>query len=52
MTNHYENQFLKQLHVVVLGLDVLGNPFGVLRGVKQGVQAFFYEPYQVDFETK
>ncbi|CAF3740023.1 unnamed protein product, partial [Rotaria sordida] len=27
--NHFQNQFMRQLHVVVLGLDVLGNPFGV-----------------------
>ncbi|CAF3075734.1 unnamed protein product, partial [Rotaria sp. Silwood2] len=44
--DHYENQFLKQLHVVVLGLDVLGNPFGVIRGVAEGVESFFYEPYK------
>ncbi len=46
--NHYENQFLKQIHVLVLGLDVLGNPFGVVRGLKQGVESFFYEPYKVN----
>ena len=45
--DHYENQFLKQLHVLVLALDVLGNPFGVVRGVAEGVESFFYEPYQV-----
>ncbi|CAF1065734.1 unnamed protein product [Adineta steineri] len=44
--DHYQNQFLKQLHVVVLGLDVLGNPFGVIRGVAHGVESFFYEPYK------
>ncbi|CAF4266353.1 unnamed protein product, partial [Rotaria sordida] len=44
--DHYENQFLKQLHVVVLGLDILGNPFGVIRGVAEGVESFFYEPYK------
>jgi vacuolar protein sorting-associated protein 13A/C len=46
--DHYQNQFLKQLHVVVLGLDVLGNPFGVVRGVAEGVESFFYEPYKVN----
>ncbi|CAF4893614.1 unnamed protein product, partial [Rotaria sp. Silwood1] len=46
ISDHYENQFLKQLHVVVLGLDVLGNPFGVIRGVAEGVESFFYEPYK------
>jgi vacuolar protein sorting-associated protein 13A/C len=47
---HYENQFLKQIHVVVLGLDVLGNPIEVIRGVKEGVESFFYEPYKVYYE--
>ena len=47
ITRHYEKQFFQQLHVVVLGLDVLGNPFGVIRGVAEGVETFFYEPYQV-----
>ncbi|CAF0900458.1 unnamed protein product [Adineta steineri] len=46
ISDHYTNQFLKQLHVVVLGLDVLGNPFGVIRGVAEGVESFFYEPYK------
>ena len=39
---------MKQLHVLVLGLDVLGNPFGVIRGVAEGVESFFYEPYKVN----
>ena len=43
---HYQNQFMKQLHVLVLGLDVLGNPFGVIRGLAEGVESFFYEPYK------
>lgn len=47
IVDHYENQLLKQIHVVVLGLDVLGNPFGLARGVAEGVQSFFYEPYKV-----
>ena len=46
--DHYLNQFLKQIHVVVLGLDVLGNPFGLARGVAEGVESFFYEPYKVN----
>lgn len=40
-------QFLKQMYVLVLGLDVLGNPFGLIRGFSEGVEAFFYEPFQV-----
>ncbi|XP_008400932.1 vacuolar protein sorting-associated protein 13C isoform X3 [Poecilia reticulata] len=43
---HYSEEFLKQMYVLVLGLDVLGNPFGVIRGLSQGVEAFFYEPFQ------
>ncbi|CAF0869350.1 unnamed protein product [Rotaria sordida] len=44
--SHYQNQFMKQLHVLVLGLDVLGNPIGVIRGLAEGVESFFYEPYK------
>uniref|UniRef100_A0A8D2LL52 Vacuolar protein sorting 13 homolog C n=1 Tax=Varanus komodoensis TaxID=61221 RepID=A0A8D2LL52_VARKO len=43
---HYRDQFLKQMYVLVLGLDVLGNPFGLIRGLSAGVEAFFYEPFQ------
>lgn len=39
-------QALKQLYVLVLGLDVLGNPFGVIRGLAEGFEDLFYEPYQ------
>lgn len=41
-------QFLRQMYVLVLGLDVLGNPFGLIRGLSEGVEAFFYEPFQVN----
>ncbi|KAM4744636.1 intermembrane lipid transfer protein VPS13C isoform 3-T3 [Anableps anableps] len=43
---HYSEEFLKQMYVLVLGLDVLGNPFGMIRGLSEGVEAFFYEPFQ------
>uniref|UniRef100_A0A4W6GBL2 Vacuolar protein sorting 13 homolog A n=1 Tax=Lates calcarifer TaxID=8187 RepID=A0A4W6GBL2_LATCA len=47
---HYSKQVIDQLcifmYVLVLGLDVLGNPFGLIRGLSEGVEAFFYEPYQ------
>ncbi|CAM4829563.1 unnamed protein product, partial [Rotaria magnacalcarata] len=46
VTAHYQNQFMKQIHVLVLGLDVLGNPLGVIRGLAEGVESFFYEPYK------
>uniref|UniRef100_A0A8C0H2Q0 Vacuolar protein sorting 13 homolog A n=1 Tax=Chelonoidis abingdonii TaxID=106734 RepID=A0A8C0H2Q0_CHEAB len=37
---------IKQMYVLLLGLDVLGNPFGFIRDLSEGVEAFFYEPYQ------
>ncbi|CAL1615509.1 unnamed protein product [Knipowitschia caucasica] len=43
---HYSKQAIKQAYVLVLGLDVLGNPFGLIRGFSEGVEAFFYEPWQ------
>ncbi|XP_006831641.1 PREDICTED: vacuolar protein sorting-associated protein 13C isoform X1 [Chrysochloris asiatica] len=43
---HYTEQFLKQMYVLVLGLDVLGNPYGLIRGLTEGVEALFYEPFQ------
>lgn len=39
-------QTLKQIYVVVLGLDVIGNPVGLLTGFTTGVGDFFYEPLQ------
>ncbi len=46
---HYQNQFFKQIHVLILGLDVLGNPLGIIRGIAEGVESLFYEPYKVSF---
>uniref|UniRef100_A0A8V0YK99 Vacuolar protein sorting 13 homolog A n=1 Tax=Gallus gallus TaxID=9031 RepID=A0A8V0YK99_CHICK len=46
VTKHYSKQAIKQMYVLILGLDVLGNPFGFIRGLSEGVEAFFYEPYQ------
>jgi len=45
--HHYVSQLIKQLYVLVLGLDVLGNPFGLVSGFKQGVEDLFYEAFQV-----
>lgn len=39
------------MYILILGLDVLGNPFGFIRGLSEGVEAFFYEPYQVKFSA-
>ncbi|XP_039957880.1 vacuolar protein sorting-associated protein 13 [Bactrocera tryoni] len=46
ITTHYTGQALKQLYVLVLGLDVLGNPYGLVVGLKKGVEDLFYEPFQ------
>ncbi|RZB70333.1 DUF1162 domain containing protein [Asbolus verrucosus] len=45
-TSHYVGQSVKQLYVLVLGLDVIGNPYGLVRGITQGVEDLFYEPFQ------
>lgn len=46
-------QAIKQLYVLVLGLDIIGNPFGLVRDLSTGVEDFFYQPFQVNkFENK
>ncbi|GJQ73818.1 hypothetical protein Trydic_g18756, partial [Trypoxylus dichotomus] len=45
-SRHYMGQAIKQLYVLVLGLDVLGNPYGLVIGITKGVEDFFYEPFQ------
>lgn len=40
-------QARNQLYVLILGLDVLGNPFGLLRGIAEGSYDLFYEPIKV-----
>uniref|UniRef100_A0A224XG50 Putative vacuolar protein n=1 Tax=Panstrongylus lignarius TaxID=156445 RepID=A0A224XG50_9HEMI len=44
--SHYVGQLIKQLYVLVLGLDVIGNPFGLVIGLGQGAADLFYEPFQ------
>ncbi|KRX90575.1 Vacuolar protein sorting-associated protein 13A [Trichinella pseudospiralis] len=44
--NHYFKQAVKQIYVLVLGLDVIGNPFGLMRDLSTGVEQLFYEPIQ------
>ena len=46
MTRHYTSQAIKQAYVILLGLDVIGNPFGLVVGVSQSVEDLFYEPFQ------
>ena len=47
MTRHYTSQAIKQMYVILLGLDVIGNPFGLAVGVARSVENLFYEPFQV-----
>ncbi|KAL1140362.1 hypothetical protein AAG570_000294 [Ranatra chinensis] len=44
--SHYVGQLVKQLYVLVFGLDVLGNPYGLVLGFTQGAADLFYEPFQ------
>ena len=46
ISKHYQTQAVKQLYVLVLGLDVLGNPYELISGAGQGAKNFFYEPYK------
>jgi vacuolar protein sorting-associated protein 13A/C len=43
--SHYVAQVVKQIYMLVFGLDILGNPFGLVRGITDGVKDLFYEPY-------
>lgn len=38
---------MRQVYALVLGLDVLGNPYALISGIGEGVKDLFYEPYQV-----
>ena len=44
---HYRSQAIQQAYVLILGLDVLGNPYGLIRDFTQGLGDFFYEPVMV-----
>uniref|UniRef100_A0A183IKA9 VPS13_C domain-containing protein n=1 Tax=Soboliphyme baturini TaxID=241478 RepID=A0A183IKA9_9BILA len=46
VVNHYVKQAVKQIYVLVLGLDIIGNPFGLIRDLSSGVETLFYEPIQ------
>lgn len=48
ITSHYTSQALKQAYVLILGLDVIGNPYGLVVGFTKGVEDLFYEPFQVN----
>ncbi|XP_068698299.1 intermembrane lipid transfer protein VPS13C-like isoform X1 [Montipora foliosa] len=46
ITRHYTMQAVRQVYVLIFGLDVLGNPYALIHGIGEGVKDFFYEPYQ------
>lgn len=46
LKRHYVKQAFEQI-LMVFGLDVIGNPIGFLRGMADGIEDLFYEPYQV-----
>lgn len=41
---HYKTQSLRQVYVLIFGLDVLGNPFGLVSDFSEGFTSLFYEP--------
>ena len=44
---HYRQQLIMQLYVIILGLDVLGNPYGLFKDITTGISDLFYEPVMV-----
>ena len=42
--NHYKIQALHQAYVLIFGLDVLGNPFGLVSDFSQNLTDLFYDP--------
>ena len=44
---HVTHQLLQQIYVIILGLDVLGNPYGLVMDFNQGMGDFIYEPFLV-----
>ncbi|KAF2812089.1 vacuolar protein sorting-associated protein-like protein vps13 [Mytilinidion resinicola] len=44
--NHYVQESLRQVHVVLGSADFLGNPVGLFTNISSGVADIFYEPYQ------
>lgn len=50
LLNHYKIQALHQTYALLLGLDVLGNPFGLVTNVSQGLTDLFYDPLLVPWK--
>jgi len=44
--DHYTQEGLRQIHVVLGSADFLGNPVGLFNNISSGVLDIFYEPYQ------
>ena len=44
---HYYHQAIQQSYVLIFGLDVLGNPYGLIKDFTQGLGDLFYEPFLV-----
>jgi len=42
--NHYKIQVLHQAYVLIFGLDVLGNPLGLVSDFSKGLTDLFYDP--------
>lgn len=42
--SHYISQVVQQCYVLIFGLDVLGNPYGLVKDFTKGFGDFFYEP--------
>ncbi|GAM87826.1 hypothetical protein ANO11243_058540 [Dothideomycetidae sp. 11243] len=43
---HYIQESLRQVHIVIGSADFLGNPVGLFNNISSGVADIFYEPYQ------
>ncbi|OAG41339.1 hypothetical protein AYO21_04502 [Fonsecaea monophora] len=44
--NHYTQEVLRQVHIILGSADFLGNPVGLFNNISSGVADIFYEPYQ------
>lgn len=44
--NHYVQESLRQVHLILGSADFLGNPVGLFQNVSSGVTDIFYEPYK------
>lgn len=45
-SRHYWPQLVQQIHVLVLGLNILGNPYSCIGDFSRGLKQY-YEPCQV-----